>query len=283
MREASRRATSACANACAGSSSRSRAVATSRRATASATGRAKTRSSARISLWRSDAETPSGIPGDVSCRRATRSAPRVRFPDHADPADCDHDASPCPRLSLAVSADDAAIAAGTFAEPLSRVLTNAVPSPMRRCLVRRRAGHAGPSLIGDKCGAGVRHAVRVQGRGEKNDRPVPDPRENRRLYRRGRRTRCRGYSPARPRRGVGDLPPAILGSRDLSFLPPAAAAGATRARSTPIAREWTCTLRESVRRCPTLPHPAGAVPSALEGLASGFGMGPGVSPPLWPP
>ena len=28
---------------------------------------------------------------------------------------------------------------------------------------------------------------------------------------------------------------------------------------------------------------AGAVPSALVGLASGFGMGPGVSPPLWPP
>ena len=33
-----------------------------------------------------------------------------------------------------------------------------------------------------------------------------------------------------------------------------------------------------------LSHPlARAVPSALEGLASGFGMGPGVSPPLWPP
>src|SRR5690606_12658419 len=28
---------------------------------------------------------------------------------------------------------------------------------------------------------------------------------------------------------------------------------------------------------------SGAVPSALEGLASGFGMWPGVSPPLWPP
>ena len=28
---------------------------------------------------------------------------------------------------------------------------------------------------------------------------------------------------------------------------------------------------------------AGAVPSALKGLASGFGMGPGVSPSLWPP
>ena len=28
---------------------------------------------------------------------------------------------------------------------------------------------------------------------------------------------------------------------------------------------------------------AGAVPSALVGLASGFGMFPGVSPPLWPP
>ena len=26
-----------------------------------------------------------------------------------------------------------------------------------------------------------------------------------------------------------------------------------------------------------------AVPSALVGLTSGFGMGPGVSPPLWPP
>jgi hypothetical protein len=33
-----------------------------------------------------------------------------------------------------------------------------------------------------------------------------------------------------------------------------------------------------------LSHPASqAVPSALEGLTSGFGMGPGVSPPLWPP
>ena len=33
-----------------------------------------------------------------------------------------------------------------------------------------------------------------------------------------------------------------------------------------------------------LSHPLSrAVPSALEGLASGFGMGPGVSPPLWPP
>jgi hypothetical protein len=28
---------------------------------------------------------------------------------------------------------------------------------------------------------------------------------------------------------------------------------------------------------------SGAVPSALEGLASGFGMLPGVSPPPWPP
>src|SRR5205823_3767913 len=33
-----------------------------------------------------------------------------------------------------------------------------------------------------------------------------------------------------------------------------------------------------------LSHPVSrAVPSALEGLTSGFGMGPGVSPPLWPP
>jgi hypothetical protein len=33
-----------------------------------------------------------------------------------------------------------------------------------------------------------------------------------------------------------------------------------------------------------LSHPVSrAVPSALEGLTSGFGMGPGVPPPLWPP
>ena len=37
-----------------------------------------------------------------------------------------------------------------------------------------------------------------------------------------------------------------------------------------------------VRRCPTFP-PFWVVSSALAGLASGFGMGPGVSLPLWPP
>jgi hypothetical protein len=41
------------------------------------------------------------------------------------------------------------------------------------------------------------------------------------------------------------------------------------------------------RRClgsDLLSHPVTrAVPSALEGLTSGFGMGPGVSPPPWPP
>ncbi len=36
--------------------------------------------------------------------------------------------------------------------------------------------------------------------------------------------------------------------------------------------------------CDLLSHPlAGAVPSALAGLTSGFGMGPGVSPPVWQP
>jgi hypothetical protein len=30
-------------------------------------------------------------------------------------------------------------------------------------------------------------------------------------------------------------------------------------------------------------HPGWVVSSALAGLASGFGMGPGVSLPLWPP
>ena len=36
--------------------------------------------------------------------------------------------------------------------------------------------------------------------------------------------------------------------------------------------------------CDLLSHTlAGAVPSALEGLTSGFGMVPGVSPPVWQP
>ena len=43
-------------------------------------------------------------------------------------------------------------------------------------------------------------------------------------------------------------------------------------------------LSESLSGGVLLSHTlSGAVPSALEGLASGFGMGPGVSPPLWPP
>src|ERR1700742_4108018 len=43
------------------------------------------------------------------------------------------------------------------------------------------------------------------------------------------------------------------------------------------ARGFVC-----VRRCPTFP-PGWVVSSALAGLASGFGMGPGVSLSLWPP
>ena len=38
-----------------------------------------------------------------------------------------------------------------------------------------------------------------------------------------------------------------------------------------------------VRRRATLPHLSGAVPSPCQVLASGFGMGPGVSPGPWPP
>jgi hypothetical protein len=47
---------------------------------------------------------------------------------------------------------------------------------------------------------------------------------------------------------------------------------------------WFGGVLESVFGGVLLSHTlSGAVPSALEGLASGFGMGPGVSPPLWPP
>ena len=45
--------------------------------------------------------------------------------------------------------------------------------------------------------------------------------------------------------------------------------------------------KTGLEECPgsdLLSHPVTrAVPSALEGLTSGFGMGPGVSPPPWPP
>ena len=37
----------------------------------------------------------------------------------------------------------------------------------------------------------------------------------------------------------------------------------------------------SAQRRPTLPQPGAAVLSAKAGLTSGFGTGPGVSPPLW--
>ena len=45
-----------------------------------------------------------------------------------------------------------------------------------------------------------------------------------------------------------------------------------------VSLEWGCS--GGVLLSHTL---AGVVPWALVGLASGFGMGPGVSPPLWPP
>ena len=49
-------------------------------------------------------------------------------------------------------------------------------------------------------------------------------------------------------------------------------------------RWWFGVLVEVVFGGDLLSHTlASAVPSALAGLASGFGMGPGVSLPLWPP
>src|SRR5690242_18725965 len=45
-------------------------------------------------------------------------------------------------------------------------------------------------------------------------------------------------------------------------------------------RNWGPQDLNCVRRCPTFP-PVWVVSSALAGLASGFGMGPGVSLPLW--
>ena len=57
--------------------------------------------------------------------------------------------------------------------------------------------------------------------------------------------------------------------------PPGYREGAPRGPSPP------CAVRRGQRR-PALPRPSAAVPSAMEGLASGFGMGPGGPPPPWP-
>ena len=47
---------------------------------------------------------------------------------------------------------------------------------------------------------------------------------------------------------------------------------------------WVAAIQWWVFGGDLLSHPvARAVPSALTGLASGFGMEPGVSPSLWPP
>jgi hypothetical protein len=49
-------------------------------------------------------------------------------------------------------------------------------------------------------------------------------------------------------------------------------------------RAWMTATQEWMFGGDLLSHPvARAVPSALTGLASGFGMEPGVSPSLWPP
>ena len=60
---------------------------------------------------------------------------------------------------------------------------------------------------------------------------------------------------------------------------PTAPAGSGNDEAPPQGRRFVKSLGGDL-----LSHPASrAVPSALEGLTSGFGMGPGVSPPLWPP
>ena len=76
---------------------------------------------------------------------------------------------------------------------------------------------------------------------------------------------CRNPPPAR-------TPPATSERRT-------AVAGSGNDEAPPQGRRFVKSLGGDL-----LSHPASrAVPSALEGLTSGFGMGPGVSPPLWPP
>ena len=54
----------------------------------------------------------------------------------------------------------------------------------------------------------------------------------------------------------------------------------THAYSFPLGGKEQYKYSGSVLLSHTIPR---AVPSALEGLTTGFGMGPGVSLPLWPP
>ena len=83
--------------------------------------------------------------------------------------------------------------------------------------------------------------------------------------------------PGGPRGRGGDPPP-------IPHIPLPARAGAPETRGGGGPRTSpSCRMPVAGRRRPALPRACPAVPSALGGLTSGFGMGPGVPPLPWPP
>ena len=136
-------------------------------------------------------------------------------------------------------------------------------------LSSRRAGGGLPGLAPVQ----APHVHRRQPRHAPRDGPLP-----------GRR-----HAPARRPRGLTPTPgpPCQKGGRGGRPLAPLRGARAARIRE-----KAPSALAEGAspgkmplggRRRPALPRTVSAVPSALGGLTSGFGMGPGVPPLPWPP
>lgn len=137
-------------------------------------------------------------------------------------------------------------------------------------LSSRRAGGGLPGLAPVQ----APHVHRRQPRHAPRDGPLP-----------GRR-----HAPARRPRGLTPAPgpPCQKGAGGTHAppRPPARHAGRLDTRKGPLRSRGgglPGKMPLGGRRRPALPRTLSAVPSALGGLTSGFGMGPGVPPLPWPP
>lgn len=133
--------------------------------------------------------------------------------------------------------------------------------------------HPGPAILVDKRKARSKRPWTVRGQkaaNPKKGRSFSGPRNalatNR--QRMSRKVRI-GLAPARAPKTAARGPP----GHEKGEAPEGASPGARTLSSEPVAG----------RRRPALPPARPAVPSALGGLTSGFGMGPGVPPLPWPP
>ncbi len=102
---------------------------------------------------------------------------------------------------------------------------------------------------------------------------------------RGRHSRPPRFLHIRGPRGGGALPPGPAAGLPWETAGAPGSRRAGKAKRAGPRRAPLCTYMEvpsTGQRRPALPRASPAVPSALGGLASGFGMGPGVPRPPWP-